>query len=145
MRVTLRILPQVKKGVCGNGSGITGTNRDLRIREDIPKYLLNLDENSAYYDPKIRSMREDLNPDDNPNEKFQAGYNRYRMGGQALEWKQVNIHAWKASGRGQDIHPEAAPTQAELHYWWEKNIEEKKRLCKKEKIMEKYGNAASED
>lgn len=70
MRVTLRILPQVKKGVCGNGSGITGTNRDLRIREDIPKYLLNLDENSAYYDPKIRSMREDLNPDDNPNEKF---------------------------------------------------------------------------
>ncbi|KAL9445326.1 hypothetical protein AB3S75_018337 [Citrus x aurantiifolia] len=94
---------------------------------------------------KVGLCGEDPNPDDNPNEKFYAGDNRYRMGGQALEWKQVNIHAWKASARGQDIHPEAAPTQAELHYWREKNIEEKKRLCKKEKIMEKYGNAASED
>ena len=33
--------------------------RDLRIREDTAKYLLNLDLNSAFYDPKSRSMRED--------------------------------------------------------------------------------------
>lgn len=84
MRVTTNIA-QVKKGVCGNGAGMTGTNRDLRICEGIPKYLLNLDENSAYYDPKSRSMQRDPNPDDNPNEKFYAGDNRYRMGGQALE------------------------------------------------------------
>ncbi|KAF4714599.1 mRNA splicing protein, partial [Perkinsus olseni] len=35
------------------------TSRNLRIREDTAKYLLNLDPNSAYYDPKSRSMRED--------------------------------------------------------------------------------------
>lgn len=58
--------------------------------------------------------------------------------------KSIFMHG-KLPGRGQDIHPEAAPTQAELHYRWEKDIEEKKRLRKKEKIMEKYGNAASED
>jgi len=45
------------------GGGASGTVRNLRIREDTPKYLLNLDPNSAHYDPKSRSMREDPNPD----------------------------------------------------------------------------------
>jgi len=39
------------------------TVRNLRIREDTAKYLLNLDTESAYYDPKTRSMREAPNPD----------------------------------------------------------------------------------
>ena len=47
-------------------------NRNLRIREDIAKYLLNLDVNSAHYDPKTRSMREDPLPDMDTNEKFYA-------------------------------------------------------------------------
>lgn len=34
------------------------TVRNLRIREDTAKYLMNLDPDSAYYDPKTRSMRE---------------------------------------------------------------------------------------
>jgi pre-mRNA-processing factor SLU7 len=34
------------------------TVRNLRIREDTAKYLMNLDEDSAHYDPKTRSMRE---------------------------------------------------------------------------------------
>lgn len=46
------------------------SSRNLRIREDTAKYLLNLDVNSAYYDPKTRSMREDPLPDMDPNEKF---------------------------------------------------------------------------
>jgi pre-mRNA-processing factor SLU7 len=37
------------------------TVRNLRIREDTAKYLINLDPSSAYYDPKTRSMRD--NPD----------------------------------------------------------------------------------
>lgn len=36
--------------------------RNLRIREDTAKYLRNLDPNSAYYDPKTRSMRDNPNP-----------------------------------------------------------------------------------
>ena len=44
--------------------------RNLRIREDTAKYLRNLDTNSAHYDPKTRSMREDPRPDVDPNEKF---------------------------------------------------------------------------
>ena len=34
------------------------TVRNLRIREDTAKYLRNLNPNSAYYDPKTRSMRD---------------------------------------------------------------------------------------
>ena len=49
---------------------ISSHRRNLRIREDTAKYLLNLDVNSAYYDPKTRSMREDPLPDADPNDKF---------------------------------------------------------------------------
>ncbi|MBA0827747.1 hypothetical protein Goarm_012498, partial [Gossypium armourianum] len=105
---------KVEKRVRTTGGGSTGTVRNLRIREDTAKYLLNLDVNSAYYDPKTRSMREDPLPDADPNEKFYEGDNQYRMSGQALEFKQLNIHAWEAFDKGQDIHMQAAPSQAEL-------------------------------
>ncbi|GMP94491.1 hypothetical protein CsSME_00043938 [Camellia sinensis var. sinensis] len=43
---------KVEKRVRTTGGGSTGTVRNLRIREDTAKYLLNLDVNSAHYDPK---------------------------------------------------------------------------------------------
>ena len=39
------------------------TARNLRIRENMAKYLRNLDLNSAYYDPKSRSMRDNPYPE----------------------------------------------------------------------------------
>ena len=39
-----------------------------RIREDTAKYLRNLDPDSAYYDPKTRSMRENPYAGKDPNE-----------------------------------------------------------------------------
>jgi len=36
--------------------------KDLRLREDTAKYLLNLDPNSAPYDPKSRTLKENPNP-----------------------------------------------------------------------------------
>ncbi|MBA0734131.1 hypothetical protein Gogos_018076 [Gossypium gossypioides] len=90
------------KHVRTTGGGSTGTVRNLCTWEDTVKYLLNLDVNSAYYDPKTRSMREDPLPDADPNELY-GGDNQYRMSGQALEFKQLNIHAWEAFDKGQDI------------------------------------------
>ncbi|PON31216.1 Pre-mRNA splicing Prp18-interacting factor [Parasponia andersonii] len=136
---------KVEKCVRTTGGGSTGTVRNLRIREDTAKYLLNLDVNSAYYDPKTRSMREDPLPDADPNEKFYGGDNQFRMSGQALEFKQLNIHAWEAFEKGQDIHLQAAPCQAELLYKNYKAIKEKLKSQMKSTIMEKYGNAASEE
>ncbi|PPR81752.1 hypothetical protein GOBAR_AA38963 [Gossypium barbadense] len=83
---------KLAKRVRTTAGGSMGTVRNLCIWEDTAKYLLNLDVNSAYYDPKTRSMHEDPLPDADPNELY-GGDNQYRMGGQALEFKQLNIHA----------------------------------------------------
>lgn len=136
---------KVEKRVRTTGGGSTGTVRNLRIREDTAKYLLNLDVNSSYYDPKTRSMREDPLPDADPNEKFYEGDNQYRVSGQALDFKQLNVHAWEAFEKGQDIHMQAAPSQAELLFKNYKIIKENLKYQNKETIMQKYGNAASEE
>ncbi|KAL2320001.1 hypothetical protein Fmac_028970 [Flemingia macrophylla] len=136
---------KVEKRVRTTGGGSTGTVRNLRIREDTAKYLLNLDCNSAHYDPKTRSMREDPLPDADPNEKFYGGDNQYRNSGQALEFKELNIHAWEAFDKGQDVHMQAAPSQAELLYKSFKVRKEQLKYQTKETIIEKYGNAADED
>jgi len=136
---------KVEKRVRTTGGGSTGTVRNLRIREDTAKYLLNLDVNSAHYDPKTRSMREDPLPDTDPNEKFYGGDNQFRSSGQAQEFKQLNIHAWEAFEKGQDIHLQAAPSQAELLYKEFQVKKEKLKSQTKEDIVDKYGNAASED
>ncbi|KAA3466639.1 pre-mRNA-splicing factor SLU7 [Gossypium australe] len=95
--------------VPSTGGGSTGTQNicSLQYKTRIcvfgktAKYLLNLD------------IREDPLPDADPNELY-GGDNQYRMSGQALEFKQLNIHAWEAFDKGQDIHMQAAPSQAEL-------------------------------
>ncbi|KAL6527695.1 hypothetical protein OROMI_029506 [Orobanche minor] len=136
---------KVEKRVRTTGGGSTGTVRNLRIREDTAKYLLNLDVNSAHYDPKTRSMREDPLPDMDPNEKFYAGDNQNRVSGQALEFKQLNIHAWEAFDKGHDVHMQAAPSQAELLYKNFRVNKEKLKYQTIDKIMEKYGNAATDE
>ncbi|KAI3887706.1 hypothetical protein MKX03_020944 [Papaver bracteatum] len=140
-----RDFAKVEKRVRTTGGGSTGTVRNLRIREDTAKYLRSLDLESAYYDPKSRSMRENPNPDCDPNENFYAGDNQNRETGQALEFKKLNVYALESSDKGQEVHLQAAPSQAELLY-------KKFRVSKgmlgsktKDAIMQKYGNAANED
>lgn len=55
------------------------------------------------------------------------------------------MHAWEAFDKGQDIHLQAAPSQAELLYKNYKVIKEKLKSHTKDAIMEKYGNAAAEE
>ncbi|KAF9619318.1 hypothetical protein IFM89_006505 [Coptis chinensis] len=80
-----------------------------------------------------------------PNEKFYGGDNQYRTSGQAMEFKQLNVHAWEPYEKGQDVHMQVAPSQAELLYKNYKVIKEKLKTKTKDTIMEKYGNAAAEE
>ncbi|NXC15306.1 SLU7 factor, partial [Corythaeola cristata] len=74
------------------------TVRNLRIREDIAKYLRNLDPNSAYYDPKTRAMRENpyANTGKNPDEVCYAGDNFVRYTGDTISMAQTH-HQYRAN------------------------------------------------
>ncbi|KAI5747955.1 hypothetical protein M8J77_020385 [Diaphorina citri] len=118
------------------------TVRNLRIREDTAKYLRNLDPNSAYYDPKTRSMRD--NPYEtvaNPEDVDYAGENFVRFSGDTRKHATAQLFAWEAYEKGVDVHVLAEPTKLEL---LKKEYEEKKEEFKKEvssSVIDKYGGA----
>nr|XP_058958334.1 pre-mRNA-splicing factor SLU7-like [Pocillopora verrucosa] len=117
------------------------TVRNLRIREDTAKYLYNLDPNSAYYDPKTRSMRE--NPfketDATANNVTYSGDNFVRFSGDTQKMAQTQLFAWEAYEKGADVHLQADPTKLELlhqEYRVKKgDFEQDKKLT----VLEKYG------
>lgn len=89
------------------------TTRNLRIREDTAKYLLNLDVNSAFYDPKSRSMRDDPLRHLKDEEKGAfRGDNHPRNAGDAKALTELTIFAWESYKHGEKIHDMAQPTQA---------------------------------
>ncbi|CAH1374059.1 unnamed protein product [Tenebrio molitor] len=112
------------------------TVRNLRIREDTAKYLRNLDPNSAYYDPKTRSMRENPNP--SKDDQY-SGENFVRFTGDTTKHASAQLFAWEAYERGVDVHLLAEPTKLEL---LQKEYEKKKDQFKSKvqgSILEKYG------
>ncbi|KAI0663514.1 pre-mRNA-splicing factor SLU7 [Cubamyces menziesii] len=115
------------------------TVRNLRIREDTAKYLINLDPSSAYYDPKTRSMRDNPLKNVPPEEARFAGDNFLRFSGEAPEVQKLQLFAWNAAQRGNDVHINALPTQGQLlHKEYIKKKEELKDTTKVS-ILSKYG------
>lgn len=114
------------------------TVRNLRIREDTAKYLRNLDPNSAYYDPKTRSMR------DNPyvgteHEVDYKGENFVRFSGDTQQHANAQLFAWDAHEKGVDVHLLAEPTKLELlKQEYDKKRDELKDKAR-DSIIERYG------
>lgn len=114
------------------------TVRNLRIREDTAKYLRNLDLNSAYYDPKTRSMR------DNPYtgtecELDYKGENSVRFSGDTQQHANAQLFAWEAHEKGVDVHLLAEPTKLELlKQEYDKKRDELKDKAR-DSIIERYG------
>lgn len=134
---------KVEKAVRTTGGGATGTVRNLRIREDTAKYLLNLDAKSAHYDPKSRSMRADPNPDKAPHEKTFAGDNALRHGGEFEHWMQVTEFTVLEAEKGSSAHLQAAPTQAVLAHEAFKRKRAQLAQQSKADVEAKYGNVAA--
>jgi Pre-mRNA splicing Prp18-interacting factor len=106
---------KVDKRVRTTGGGATGSVRNLRIREDTAKYLLNLDPKSAHYDPKSRSMRADPTPDKAPEEKTFAGDNALRTSGDEFEfWQRVTAHTVAEGEKGSAAHLQARTARSPL-------------------------------
>ena len=133
----------VNKRVRTTGGGATGSVRNLRIREDTAKYLLNLDTNSAHYDPKTRAMREDPQPN-RPDAPFH-GDNFERSSGDTQLFKALNVHSVAAAERGQQIHMQATPSQAESLYKEFKQRKDKVEEKISRKILDQYGDASAKD
>ncbi|XP_014665838.1 PREDICTED: pre-mRNA-splicing factor SLU7-like [Priapulus caudatus] len=118
------------------------TVRNLRIREDVAKYLRNLDPNSSYYDPKTRSMRENPYQQLGGEEGTQLQYvgdNFVRYTGDTSKMARTQMFAWEAYDKGVDVHLLAEPTKLELlqkEYVVKKDELEE---GKKGSILEKYG------
>ncbi|CDU25124.1 related to step II splicing factor SLU7 [Sporisorium scitamineum] len=118
------------------------TIRNLRIREDRAKYLYNLDVNSAYYDPKTRTMREAPNPNIRPEDAEYAGDNFARaQGSEAGALANLQLFSWQAEARGNDLNLQANPTANERQYREFQQRKEKLRDETKGSILDKYGGA----
>ncbi|KAJ2916771.1 hypothetical protein MD484_g3614, partial [Candolleomyces efflorescens] len=117
------------------------TVRNLRIREDTAKYLINLDPDSAYYDPKTRSMRDAPITNVPPEEAKFAGDNFYRFSGESEEVQKLQLFAWQAAQRGNDVHLTSNPTAGELLHHEFKQKKEELKDSSKTSILAKYGGA----
>lgn len=118
------------------------TVRNLRIREDTAKYLLNLDVDSSYYDPKTRSMRENPNKKkENVEDQLYKGDNFLRWTGDAPKQAEIQEFAWEAESWSNRIHVQANPTESTLIHeeYQKKKSEYTKKM--KEAILERYGGA----
>jgi len=127
---------KVEKRVNTVEGGSTGTVRNLRIREDTAKYLLNLDLESAYYDPKSRSMREDPTPGKPIQSKIYAGDNNIKASGEEIkEFKALMLHQDYATSILSKKISDTVPTQAEVLLCENKNRTKKLILDNKELLQ----------
>ena len=91
-------------------------------------------------------MRENPNASrEDPSEQFFVGDNAKRNTGETLGFERLTSHAMEAFGQGQEIHMQAALSQAELLYKQFREKKEKLTGNTRAAIMDKYGDAASKE
>ncbi|KAI1098924.1 Pre-mRNA splicing Prp18-interacting factor-domain-containing protein [Jackrogersella minutella] len=120
--------------------------RQLRIREDTAKYLLNLDLESAKYDPKTRTMVDAGATADKAAQLFaEEGY--LRASGDAAEFERAQKYAWEKQERSGDTtqHMQANPTAGEFYRKKEREEAERRRLERVKALQDKYGGADDDD
>ena len=114
--------------------------RNLRIREDTAKYLLNLDLESAKYDPKTRSMV-DAGAQLDQASALVAEENFMRASGDAADFEEAQRAAWESQQRGDKskVHLQANPTSGEYFRRKEKEASDAQREARQKMLREKYG------
>ena len=114
--------------------------RNLRLREDTAKYLLNLDLDSAKYDPKTRSMV-DMGAEADQAAALVAEDNFMRASGDAAEFEKAQKYAWESQERGDKnrTHLQANPTSGEYSRRKKKEESDDRREAQRKLLLEKYG------
>ncbi|PHH72586.1 hypothetical protein CDD80_4423 [Ophiocordyceps camponoti-rufipedis] len=120
--------------------------RQLRIREDTAKYLLNLDLESAKYDPKTRSLVNAGATGGKSADLFaEEGF--LKSTGEAADFERAQRYAWEAQERAGDTtqHLQANPTAGAFSRKKEIEEEERQRAERDELLRERYGGSADDD
>ncbi|KAL2269410.1 hypothetical protein VTJ83DRAFT_1594 [Remersonia thermophila] len=114
--------------------------QSMRIREDTAKYLLNLDADSAKYNPKKRALVDPGAIGDKSAQLF-AEESFLRASGEAAEFERAQRLAWEAQERTGDtsLHLQANPTAGALKRKKEEEEREAKRRKKQELLASQYG------
>ncbi|KAK3695543.1 Pre-mRNA-splicing factor slu-7 [Podospora appendiculata] len=120
--------------------GRATTKQSIRIREDTAKYLLNLDSDSAKYNPKKRALVDPGAIADKSAALF-AEESFMRASGAAGEFEQAQRYAWEAQERSGDTsqHLQANPTAGEVRRKKEVEERESKRRKRAELLQGQYG------
>ncbi|KAL9650494.1 hypothetical protein ABK040_004713 [Willaertia magna] len=118
---------------------VKSISQTLRSRHDIPKYLYNLDLDSAHYDPKTRSMRGNPLPFVDQSEVTYKGDNANKKTGEYQEFIQAQKFMYDAAKRGEDINLSAVPSQAYLAFQNFKSKKKELENAKRKANIEKYG------
>lgn len=114
--------------------------RNLRIREDKANYLLNLDVNSAYFDPKSRSLRENPNPHLPPEKQQFKGLNHVRLTGETLQMYEQERFAWQYSEQHNlNLNTVSLPTLTENTFKLIKTQKEKQKQGHADGLFDRYG------
>jgi pre-mRNA-processing factor SLU7 len=116
------------------------TSKSLHIGTDYSKYLINLALNSAYYDGKSRSMRENPNPGSLEIHSFK-GDNYIRTTGDTLKLLELENFIRDANEKNKELNLNnvAMPSQAELFHKYLNNTKAGFRSNVLQKIISKYG------
>ncbi|KAK1255955.1 hypothetical protein MKX07_008214 [Trichoderma sp. CBMAI-0711] len=114
--------------------------RQLRIREDTAKYLLNLDLESAKYDPKTRALVNSGATADKAADVFaEEGF--MRSSGDAGEFEKAQRYAWEVQEKSGDTsqHLQANPTAGAFYRKKQAEEAERRRLEREQQLLDKYG------
>lgn len=147
-----------KKGAEGGGAGDTyaeeldptkhqsTATRQLRIREDTAKYLLNLDVNSATYNPKTRALVNAGEAEGDKAADMFAEEGFMKASGDASEFEKAQKFAWEAQeGKGDtSMHMQANPTAGAFYRRKEEEEAARVRAEREKALLEKYGGGDEE-
>ncbi|KAF2435774.1 pre-mRNA-splicing factor SLU7 [Tothia fuscella] len=117
------------------------STRNLRLREDTAKYLLNLDLDSAKYDPKTRSLV-DSGAQLDQAALLVAEEGFVKKSGDAAEFERAQRYAWEAQERSgpNKIHLQANPTAGESLRKKELEDSKVRREAQRKALLDKYGD-----
>jgi len=116
------------------------STRNLRLREDTAKYLLNLEVDSTEYDPKARKLVDSGKVD--AAAKLLDEENFVKKGGDAAVFERAQRYAWERQEQGVKVHLQANPTAGELYLKKAQKEEEERKAKQKKALLDKYGSQA---